>query len=491
MMPGGRYVPAVNFPQAILAIFVTCAGSVAAEDESAGDSAPNIVFIYTDDQAPTALGAAGNTQIHTPCIDRLFREGARLDNAFVTTPVCSPSRASLMTSRYASELGIFDYIDPRLEHDHGLDPETLTWPEVLAANGYRTGLVGKWHLGTADRFHPTCNGYDYFMGIRAGGTTPRDPLLEIDGDQRKFEGLTVDIFTDQAIDFVRRNQGERFLLSLHYRAPHAPWLPVRDEDWAPYADLDPLIPNPDYPLLDIAKIKRMSREYMASVSGVDRNVGRLLDTIDELGLRDRTVVIFTSDHGYNLGHNGVWYKGNAQWQLTTLPEQRWPGIPALQRPNLFDQSLRVPAAVRWPGVIPPGTVVDPTVTNLDWYPTLLAMAGVEVPPTVTVRGRNMLPLLRGESLDWDDDLYAEYSMKHGASTHMRMLRTPTWKLMIDYQNQGRAELYDLVSDPHETRNLVAAEDPAVAAAIARLRGKIHDRMRQLNDPALALISAAP
>ena len=103
----------------------------------------------------------------------------------------------------------------------------------------------------------------------------------------------------------------------------------------------------------------------------------------------------------------------------------------------------------------------------------------------------MLPLLRGESLDWDDDLYAEYGMKHGASTHMRMLRTPTWKLMIDYQNQGRVELCDLVSDPHETKNLVAAEDPAVAAAIARLRGKIHDCMRQLNDPALALIFAAP
>ena len=315
-----------------------------------GGERPNIVFIYTDDQAPTAVGIEGNEQIRTPHMNRLFREGARLADALVTTPVCSPSRASLTTSRYGTELGIMDWIDPRRESEHGLDPKTITWSEVLAEAGYATGLAGKWHLGTADRFHPTKTGYQYFVGFRSGGNSPKDPTLELDGKARIFKGLTADILTDHAIDFIRRNQQGPFLLSLHFRAPHARWLPVRDEDWRPYRDLDPRIPNPNFPQLDVLRVKRMTRKYMASVSSVDRNLGRLLDVIDAAGLKDNTVVIFTSDHGYHLGHNVVWDKGNAQWQLTRLPPQRWPHIPPLQRPNLYDQALRVPAAVRCPHV---------------------------------------------------------------------------------------------------------------------------------------------
>lgn len=444
---------------------------------------PNIVFIYTDDQAPTAIGASGNQQIKTPHLDRLFSEGAYLVNSFVTTPVCSPSRASLMTSRYATELGIHDWINPRRESELGLDPATVTWPEVLQAAGYTTGLVGKWHLGTADRFHPTKAGYDYFMGFRAGGTSPSDPVLEKDGQEQQFKGFTADVLTDHALEFVEANAAGPFLLSLHFRAPHAAWLPVRDEDWEPYANLDPEIPNPDYPNLDVAKIKRMTREYMASVSSVDRNVGRLLAKLDQLGLRDNTVVVFTSDHGYNLGHNAVWFKGNAQWQLTKLPPQQWSDIPAKQRPNLFDQALRVPTAIRWPGVITPNTVVTQTVSNLDWYPTLAAIGNAELPAGEVIRGTSLVPLLQGQTDAWDNDFYCEYSMKHGATTHMRAVRTPKWKLMIDFHNAGRAELYDLVNDPGEATNLIASSDPAVAKARATLREKLLARMRELNDPA--------
>lgn len=452
---------------------------------------PNIVFIYTDDQSPTAVGIAGNEQIKTPNMDRLFREGANLVNAFVTTPVCSPSRASLMTSRYGTELGITDWIRPGAERELGLDPNLVTFPEVLASAGYRNGLIGKWHLGTPDRFHPTTMGYHYFMGFRTGGNTPKDPVLEIDGADRKFEGFTPDILTDHAIGFLRRNRSRPFLLSLHYRAPHAAWLPVRDEDWAPYAEMDPKIPNPDYPNLDVERVKRMTREYMASVTSVDRNVGRLLDVLDEIGVTDHTVVIFTSDHGYNTGHNGVWYKGNAQWQLTELPPQRWENIPRRQRPNLYDQSLRVATAIRWPGVIKPGTKVAQTLTNLDWYPTLLAMAGVKPSAGVLLRGRNFLPLLRGETVPWDNDLYAEYSMKHGAKTHMRAYRTPEWKLMIDFLNEGREELYDLKNDPAETTNLSDSTDPAIRTIKEELRKKIIEKMREINDPVLDLLKREP
>jgi uncharacterized sulfatase len=284
---------------------------------------------------------------------------------------------------------------------------------------------------------------------------------------------------------VRENQGQPFLLSLHFRAPHAAWLPVRDEDWAPYKDLDPEIPNPEFPNLSVNNIKKMTREYYASVASVDRNMGRLLDLLDELKLSDNTLVVFTSDHGYHTGHHGLWYKGNARWQVNPLPPQRWPNIPRLQRPNMFDQALRVPTAVRWPGVIKPGSVVEQTVSNLDWYPTLLAAADVKLPEDVTVHGRSILPLLKGEKIDWDNDFYAEYSMQHGAKTHMRMWRTPQWKLMIDFKNPGRKELYHLAKDPGETTNLIDSDAPEAQHMKKLLTMKIAQRMQDIGDDASA------
>ena len=445
---------------------------------------PNVIFIYTDDQSPTATGLTPGSDFKTPHIDRIFREGAHLVNAFTTTPVCSPSRASLMTSRYSSELSIDDWISPTREAEHGLDPSYVTWPALFADAGYRCGLVGKWHLGTADRYHPSQFGYDYFMGFRGGGNKPKDPRLEKDGELQKFVGFTPDILTQHAIEFIEFEDPAPFLLSLHFRAPHAAWLPVADADWLPFKDLDPTIPNPEMPGLLVDKIKRQTREYMASVASVDRNVGRLLGALDRLQLTEDTVVIFTSDHGYHLGHHGLWYKGNAQWQLRELPPQRWPGIPRKQRPNLFDQALRVPAAVRWPAKIRAGTVVTQTISNLDWYPTLLAVAGIELPDE-TLHGRNFMPLLGGAALPWDNDLYAEYNMKHGATTKMRAYRTPHWKLMIDFHNPGREELYDLRRDPAESHNVIASNDPAVIEVRRALRDKIQAKLRALRDPIAA------
>lgn len=449
------------------------------------DERPNIVFVYTDDQAPTAAGFAGNEELATPNMDRIAGEGAVLRNSFVVTPVCSPSRAELATSRYGTELGIIDWINPREETEHGLNPNTVTWMELLQQAGYATGLCGKWHLGTADRFHPTLNGYDYFMGFRDGGRPPRDPTLEVDGHDVEMTGFTVDLVTDAALEFIRSHRHGPFLLSLHYREPHARWLPTREEDWAPYRDLDPTLPQPDFPGLDVERVKRMTREYYASVSAVDRNLGRVLDLLDSLGIAENTIVIFTSDHGYHTGHHGLWYKGNAHWMLREPPPQQWEDIARVRRPNLYDQALRVPTAVRWPGVIEPGTVIDETVTNLDWYPTLLAMAGLEQPEELTLRGENIVTLLRGEDVAWDNDLYAEYSMRHGARVDMRAWRTPDWKLVLDFAHPARAELYDLAGDPQELENLIDSEDPAVQAVRAELEAKIHAQLAEIRDPVLA------
>jgi uncharacterized sulfatase len=235
----------------------------------------------------------------------------------------------------------------------------------------------------------------------------------------------------------------------------------------------------------VTRAKKLTREYLASVAEVDRNLGRVLEQLDQLQLARNTVVVFTSDHGYNVGHHGVLHKGNGHW-LVTNPPPATPNIPQGQRPNMFDTSLRVPALVRWPAAIPPQTVVEQTVTNLDWFPTLLAMAEIELPTNQPIRGRNLLPVLRGTPENWDNNLYAEYSTHHTSQTHMRALRTPDWKLIQDFRNPGRDELYHLAEDPNETTNLIHSDSPAVRQAKSELHRQIVEHMQRLGDPALPL-----
>ena len=467
-----------------------------------GQDKPNIVFIYTDDQAAWTLGISGNPNAHTPNLDRLAKEGAYLKNSLVTTPVCSPARASIMTSQYASEYGILDFIpqpghvlyDPI--HPIGLDPSSITYPEVLQKAGYHTGLIGKWHLGdwtetNDNKYHPTNHGFDYFMGLTGGGTTPENPLLEKDGEVKKFNGLTTDILTDEAISFIQRNNKGPFLLCLNYRAPHAKWLPVAPEDWEPYKNLDPALPNPDYPDLDIEKAKRKMREYLASVTGVDRNVGRILALLDSLHLFQNTIVIFSSDHGYNMGHNGIEHKGNGYWITKNLTPPT-ANIPSKYRPNLYDNSLKVPSMVRWPNVIPAGSIIDDITTSLDWYPTILEMAGAKLPKNKIVRGRSLLPLLKGEKIDnWNGDFYAEYSMINYAKAYMRAYRTKDWKLVKDFNDPERNELYNISKDPEENINMIHDSREQIKKIITMLEHKINQQMHLINDPLLKKTSKKP
>jgi uncharacterized sulfatase len=443
----------------------------------------------TDDQGPWAFGAAPNLNARTPNIDRLRSQGVRLSNYFVTNPVCSPSRAALMTSRYSSELSIPDYLsgrDPTL----GLDRKFATWPRILDKAGYATALIGKWHLGAQDRFHPTHYGYDEFAGFRIGGAISKDPMVEIDGRVRKLSGYTPDILTDRALDFIRRKSNGPFLLSLHFWAPHAntanrtpdgdrTWLPLSDADWRPFENTDPALPHPDYPNLDIPRAKRMMREYLASVASVDRNLGRLLDLLDELNLSRDTVVIFTSDNGYNLAHNGIWHKGNGRWLLT---ENRGP------RPNMYDNSLKVPAIIRWPAALAPRTTIEQTITNLDWFPTILAMAGLSPPKATIIRGRNFLPLLKDRKTRWDNNLFAQYTMWnwHQTGAVLRAYRTPKWKLVRDFKHAGKDDLFDLVNDPDEKNNLIGSSDPQIKNIRDLLNTRLLQKMRLINDPALSL-----
>ncbi len=482
---------------------VICSASSVAHDR------PNILFVLTDDQAPWAIGCASRDRGHgsvplplTPNMDRLASEGVRFRNFFCATPVCSPARVAIATGRYASEFGVKDFIpdpshklfDP--DHQRSLDPDaSVTFAEVLHDAGYYTGLIGKWHLGDwtlpgHQKFHPTKQGYDYFMGLTSGGTSPFDPMLEQEGVERKRSGLTTDLLTDDALQFLKSaaDHDQPFLLSFHTRAPHAAWLPVAPEDWQPYAELDPAVPN--YPGLDVAKVKKSMREYLASTSGVDRNLGRILNELDRLGLRENTIVIFTSDHGYNMGHNGIVHKGNGIWATLKRPPGEFHRgtrvISDKYRPNLNDLSLRVPTIIRWPDEIKPGRVIDATATHLDLFPTLLAMLGVDAPANVPLRGRSLMPFLQGaRPEDWDDEYFGQYSMIHYADATLRCLRTPKFKLILDFHNQQRDEFYDLRNDPEETNNLIATDDSDLRQVIRKMHERLLDRMNEIGDSAMA------
>ena len=448
---------------------------------------PNIVFICTDDQGPWTLGHTGNADAVTPNLDRLFSQGAYLPNFFVTTPVCSPSRASTMTSRYGTEVGITDWIRTGQatgidESETGLEAKFPIWPEMMQRAGYDTALVGKWHLGVLERHHPTKHGYRYFAGFRAGGVKPVDAELEVDGKVAKYPGIADDNLTNFAVDYLNTRDGSQpFLLNVHYRWPHSPWQPLPEGDWAPYKDKTATLPEPNFPDLDTEKLQTSMREYLSACTGVDRNIGRVLATLDERGLADNTIVIFTSDNGYNMGHNGIWHKGNGRWILKSTRDLD-SDDPRANRPTMYDKSLRVPTTIRWPGVVKPGSRIDNTITILDWFPTICAMADAEVPREATVRGRDFTPLLRGKKTRWDEDYYGEYSQHHYVNADLRCYRTPEWKLIRDFRNEGKDELYHLADDPNEHTNLTNA--PEHAAMREKLEKKLLARMKDLHDPVL-------
>ncbi|MGB7159603.1 MAG: sulfatase-like hydrolase/transferase [Tepidisphaeraceae bacterium] len=442
----------------------------------AAENRPNLIVIVTDDQAMWSVGAYGNRESRTPNMDRLAREGARFTNAFTATPVCSPSRAAFLTGRYGTELGITDWITvAQAEAGVGLPPETVTWPEVLKQNGYTTALVGKWHLGHLPQHHPTRHGYDHFWGIIGGGAQAMDPQVEVDGQRTKLKGPTPDLTTDEALRWLESNKDKPFAMSIHFREPHLPYAPVREEDSAPFMELDPTIP--DFKGLDPQWTKDTYRKYYASVHSVDRNIGRLLARLDELKLAENTIVLFTSDHGYNIGHHGIYTKGNGSWILA--------GTRGPKRPNMFEESIRVPLIVRGPGVAVPGTTIDAPVSNIDTSASVLGMVGLKPPADAKQHGLDFSPFLRGEQpVDWRKEVFGQYDLHNAGLAYMRMVRTDEWKLVRHHVASGLNELYDLKNDLGETKNLY--HDAKARAARDDLQTRLTAWQLSIDDPILKL-----
>lgn len=461
-----------------MSVCVLCLVLLGLSIPSAADAGPakrmNFICIVTDDQARWSLGAYGNKEARTPHMDRLAREGARFLNAFVATPVCSPSRASIMTGRYGTQVGITDWITPKqAEGGLGLPAQALTWAEILQRAGYATGLIGKWHLGDRPVFHPTRRGFGHFFGFLGGGNTPMEPLLEGGGETKKRPGSLPDLLVDDALDFVKKNKGKHFALMLNFREPHLPYKPVPPEDTAPFKDLDPTIPN--YPGLDVKQVKTWTHDYYASVHAVDRNLGRLLALLDELGLLENTIILFTSDHGYMIGHHGLHAKGNAQW---VVGEQK-----GKQRPNMFDHSLQVPLLIRWPGVARPGTEIAALVSNIDTFASVLGMLDVPAPADYQQEGKDFAPLLRGRKIAWRDAVFAQYDLHNAGKARMRSIRTDRWHLVRQYLQNGQPdELFDLQNDPEELHNLY--DDAAHREVRDGLQRRLTEWMRSVDDPLL-------
>jgi uncharacterized sulfatase len=448
-------------------------GAVVRPTPAAEPDRLNLIAIVTDDQARWALSAYGNKECPTPNMDRLAREGARFLNAFCPTPVCSPSRASYLTGRYGTQFGITDWIDPiESAAGLGLPVEATTWPQVLQKHGYTTALIGKWHLGIKPQFHPTRRGFDHFYGFLGGGNQPMNPTLEVDGKEKKLTGSLPDLLTDDAIRFIEKSSGKPFAVLLHFRAPHTPYGPVPEEDLAPFKKLDPAIPEP--PGIDKAQVKQWTREYYASIHSVDRNLGRLFERLDKLKLTEKTIITFTSDHGYMIGHHTLHAKGNAYWIAG--------GVRGPMRPNMFEESIRVPLLVRWPGVVKPGLEIAEPVTNIDMFASVLGMLGVPMPAEIKQEGTDFSPLLRGKKIAWRDAIFGQYDVHNSGLAYMRMIRTNEWKLVRHHHSMFMDELYNLREDPGETKNRYGSA--AHRAVRDQLQKRLTEWQESINDPLL-------
>jgi len=433
---------------------------------------PNVLFILTDDQGVWASGCYGNPEIRTPGIDRIAATGMRFANMFCEIPVCSPSRATYLTGRIASQHGVHDWIRGGNVGDDAaayLDGETA-YTDVLAAQGWTCGLSGKWHLGHSQLAQ---HGFDHWYVHQQGGGDYNDPPMVRDGELVHDEGYVTNLITDDALAFLDRHAGdaEPFYLGVHYTAPHSPWSGHPQEIVDSYDDCpfescpqEPVHPwAADQPLTrNCLGNREMLKGYFAAVTAMDADVVRLLDKLEALGLREDTLVIFASDNGFSCGHHGFWGKGNATAPL-----------------NMYENSVRVPFLMSHPGAIPAAAVQEGMVCTYDFMPTLLEYLGLPRPETGNLPGASFAASLRQGVAGGREVVVAGGGRpalaEYGAT---RMVRTAEWKYVHRYPD-GPNELYDLQGDPDERRNLTG--DAGYAGRAVELRGVLEDWFDQYGD----------
>jgi N-acetylglucosamine-6-sulfatase len=502
-----RFLQAVGAASVSLRSFPCISGPVSPPKR------PNILFIFSDDHAVQAISSLGSQINKTPNIDRIANEGIALDRCFCCNSICAPSRAAVLTGKHSHINGLMTNADQ-------FDGAQTTLPKLLQRAGYQTVLIGKWHLVT----DPT--GFDHWQILPGQGNYYNPDFLSAAGTKR-YTGYVTDIITDLTLDWLKnkRDKDKPFLLMCQHKAPHRVWAPgpkhltMYDDVTIPepatlfddYANRNPALKdnemeiarhmmmdydlkvagsqvkdalgramkNPELArmtpeqrtLWDAAyepkneafrqanltgrdlvrwKYQRYVKDYLRCVASIDDNVGRTLDYLDQAGLADNTLVIYSSDQGFYLGEHG-WY------------DKRW----------MYEESFRMPFVARWPAVIKPGTRTRALAQNIDFCPTFLEAAGMDVPKEI--QGESLMPLFKGETRYWRNSLYYHYyeEGEHNVPRHYGV-RTDRYKL-IHYYDNGQWELFDLAQDPQELRSIyndtaAKAVREQMHAELERLRG---------------------
>lgn len=485
-----------------LALFTAAIATAAAACPAAGPSRPNILFIFSDDHAYQAVSAYGDPRslLQTPNIDRLAHAGMRFDRCIVPNSICGPCRATVITGKYSHANGFYNNTNSRF------DGSQTTFPKLLQSAGYQTAIVGKWHLVS----DPT--GFDYWDILPGQGVYYNPPMIR-NGQKLKRDGYVTDILTGLALDWLRQRDPSRpFLLMCHNKAPHREWDPnikylghdgdreyplpptlfddysgrgkaEHEQDMTIARTMTPkdlkLVPPPQLTAEQLAawnkyyeprnealrkanpqgrdlvrwKYNRYMHDYLGVIKSVDEGVGRLLDFLDREGLAKNTIVVYASDQGFYLGEHG-WF------------DKRW----------IFEESLRTPLLVRWPGVTKPGSVNRDMVSNLDFAETFLEAAGLAVP--AAMQGRSLVPVLAGRTpADWRKAFYYhyyEFPGPHDVARHYGVV-TDRYKLVHFYEPAFNYwELFDLGRDPLELRSVFGQPDYSqvqkdLETELARLR----------------------
>lgn len=448
----------------LMAVFVMTAAS------ACGATGSNVLLILTDNHGEWTLGCYGNRDIATPNIDRMARGGALFTRAFANNAVCSPTRATLLTGLMPSGHGVHCFLGTQGRQMGPTARNTLqdirTLPEILAARGYECGLIGKWHLG--DNIRPQ-EGFTTWVTMPHGATsTFHDADVIEDGAVRKEPTYLTEFWTRRAVEFLERPREKPFFLFLSFNGPYGLGKSMleepRNRHAARYAgEPPPCFPRePMHPWLsattNLFHSPTARRRYASEISGIDDGVGAVVDTLKKRGLDRNTTVIFTADQGLACGQHGLWGMGDHTRPLSA-----------------YEWTMRVPLIWSHPDRIPSGRKVNLMTSHCDAMPTLLEWLGFpdDLPTDPPRPGRSYAAALRGDAITgWDNTIYFEFE-------NVRAIRTDRWKY-IERIHEGPNELYDLVADPDERRNL--AQDPAFETPMKDLADRSHAFFQRYADP---------
>ncbi len=487
-------------------LFIKC------KPESEPVKPPNILYIMSDDHAFQAISAYGGSHLETPNIDRIAREGAIFNRSFVTNSICAPSRAVLLTGKHS-------FINGKVDNIHPFNWDQENFPKILQRNGYQTAMIGKIHLDGIPQ------GFDFSMVLPGQGHYYNPDFL-IEGERKRFEGYVTDIITETTLDWLKnkRDPDKPFCVLYHQKAPHRNWKPAPEyltlfddttfmppenffdtyegrgsaakeqemqidghmqwghdfkmrtspegeetrfvnelnrfneeqlEQWlTAYTPKNEAMKSANLTGKELAiwKYNRYIKDYLRTIKSVDDGVGEVLDYLDESGLAENTIVIYTSDQGFYLGEHG-WF------------DKRF----------MYEESFRTPILMRYPKEIKPGTQVNQLIQNLDFAPTFLDYAGVEIP--ADFQGESFRKIVSGEKSEWRDAIYYtyyEYPSVHMVKRHYGV-RTDRYKLMHFYYDIDEWEMYDLEKDPREMRNIY--DDPEYA----EVKELMHVRLAEMRE----------